>query len=117
MHLLLKHCVLGTTLAAPVILGLSGCGGAGGEPSEADMKDALLYAMNHPPGVKVSDPVTITFFKKEACDKPTEQGFRCTYDLQVSSRNALAGMWANVPFGFFYRDKDRGGKWNMRPPF
>jgi hypothetical protein len=35
----------------------------------------------------------------------------------VASRNQLAGMWANVPGGFFYRDKDRGGKWNMRPPF
>jgi hypothetical protein len=112
-----RHCVLGAALGAALTLGLSGCGGGGSEPSEADMKDALLYAMNHPPGVKVSDPVTITFFKKEACDKPTEQGFRCTYDLQVASRNQLAGMWANVPFGFFYRDKDRGGKWNMRPPF
>jgi hypothetical protein len=117
MHLPLKHCVLGTALATALTLGLSGCSGGGSEPSEADMKDALLYAMNHPPGVKVSDPVSITFFKKEACDKPTEQGFRCTYDLQVQSRNALAGMWANVPYGFFYRDKDRGGKWNMRPPF
>ena len=117
MQLPNRHCVFGAALGAALTLGLSGCGGAGSEPSEADMKDALLYAMNHPPGIKVSDPVSITFFKKEACDKPTEQGFRCTFDVQVASRNQLAGMWANVPFGFFYRDKDRGGKWNMRPPF
>jgi hypothetical protein len=101
-----------------LLFALVGCGSASGqEPTDAEMKDALLYAMNHPPGVQVSDPVSITFFKKEACDKPTEQGFHCTYDLQVASRNQLAGMWANVPGGFFYRDKDRGGKWNMRPPF
>jgi len=101
-----------------LLLGVYGCGSASGqEPSEAEMKDALLYAMNHPPGVQVSDPVSITFFKKEACDAPTGQGYHCTYDLQVASRNQLAGMWANVPGGFFYRDKDRGGKWNMRPPF
>ncbi len=101
-----------------LILGVWGCTPAAAqEPTEAEMKDALLYAMNHPPGVTVSDPVSITFFKKEACDAPTGQGYHCTYDLQVSSRNQLAGMWANVPGGFFYRDKDRGGKWNMRPPF
>ena len=117
MRLQVKHCVLGTAIGTALTLGLCGCSGAGSEPTEAEMKDALLYAMNHPPGVTVSDPVTIKFFKKEACDKPTEQGYRCTYDLQVASANALAGMWANVPFGFFYRDKERGGKWNMRPPF
>ena len=40
-----------------LLFALVGCGSASGqEPTEAEMKDALLYAMNHPPGVKVSDP-------------------------------------------------------------
>jgi hypothetical protein len=54
--------------AAAITGGLAGCGGMGGgsEPSESEMKDAMLFAMNHPPGVTVSDPVTIKFFKKEA---------------------------------------------------
>ena len=81
------------------------------------MKEAMLYAMNHPPGITVSDPVSIKFFKKEACDKPTEQGLRCTFDLQVASANLGASMYNNIPFAVFYRDKERGGKWNMRPPF
>jgi hypothetical protein len=92
----------------------SGSGGAGHEPSESEMKDAMLNAMNHPPGVAVSDPVTIKFFKKEACDPPTAQGFRCTFDVQVASANIGASMYNNVPFGFFYKES---GKWNMRPPF
>jgi hypothetical protein len=91
-----------------------GGGGAGREPSEGEMKDAMLEAMNHPPGVTVSDPVTIKFFKKEACDPPTAQGFRCTFDVQVASANIGASMYNNVPFAFFYKE---GGKWNMRPPF
>src|SRR5271168_3545594 len=73
-------------------LGLAGCGG-GSEPSEAQMKDAMLEAMNHPPGEKVSDPVTITFFKKEACDNPTPQGFDCTFTVKVASRNIGASMY------------------------
>jgi hypothetical protein len=40
------------------------------------MKEAMDYAMNHPPGEKVSDPIKIVFFKKEACDAPRPQGFR-----------------------------------------
>jgi hypothetical protein len=64
----------------------------GGEPSESEMKEAMLYAMNHPPGVTNSDPVTI-------------------------SANIGASMYNNIPFAVFYRDKDRGGQWNMRPPF
>ena len=101
--------------AAALACALYGCGSAsGGEPSESDMKDAMLYAMNHPPGVQVSDPVTIKFFKKEACDKPTEQGYRCTFDVQVASANLGASMYNNIPFGFFYKES---GKWNMRPPF
>src|SRR5215471_15423345 len=39
----------------------------GSEPTEVQMRDAMLYTMNHPPGIKVSDPVTIRFFKKETC--------------------------------------------------
>jgi hypothetical protein len=101
-------------VAAP--LALCGCGlGGGGEPSESEMKDAMLYEMNHPPGVTVSDPISIKFFKKEACEKPSGQGYYCTFDLQLSSANTLAGMYANVPGANFYRDKD--GKWAMRPPF
>ena len=101
-----------------VLLGIYGCGSASGsEPTEAEMKDALLYAMNHPPGVQVSDPVSITFFKKEACDTPpTGQGYKCTFDLQVASTNIGASVYNDYPFAFFYHDKDRGGKWNMRPP-
>src|SRR5579862_3702787 len=104
-----------TSLGVGIALVLSACsGGAAHEPSEGDMKDAMLYAMNHPPGVTVSDPVTIKFFKKEACDPPTAQGFRCTFDVQVASANIGASMYNNVPFAFFYKES---GKWNMRPPF
>ena len=78
--------------------------------------DGLLDAMNHPPGETVSDPITITFFKKEACDKPTPQGYKCTFDVKVSSRNIGASMYNNIPFAQFYKDKD-SGKWTMRPPF
>jgi hypothetical protein len=105
-----------TTVGIGMAIALCACGGsgAGHEPSEGDMKDAMLEAMNHPPGVTVSDPVTIKFFKKEACDAPTAQGFRCTFDVQVASANIGASMYNNVPFAFFYKE---GGKWNMRPPF
>lgn len=100
-----------------VALALTGCGmGGNSEPSESQMKDAMLDAMNHPPGETVSDPVTITFFKKEACDPPTAQGFKCTFDVKVASKNLGASMYNNIPFGEFYKDKD-SGKWAMRPPF
>jgi hypothetical protein len=63
-----------------------------------------------------SDPITIKFFKKEACDKPpTAQGFHCTFDVQVASRNIGASMYNNIRSGDFY--KDDSGKWAMRPPF
>jgi hypothetical protein len=98
-------------------LALTGCGmGGSSEPSESQMKDAMLDAMNHPPGETVSDPVTITFFKKEACDPPTAQGFKCTFEVKVASKNLGASMYNNIPFGEFYKDKD-SGKWAMRPPF
>jgi len=51
-------------LCMVLAVGLAGCGGAGSEPSEAQMKDAMEYAMNHPPGVVNSEPIKITFFKK-----------------------------------------------------
>jgi hypothetical protein len=105
------------TFALGIILtlGLVGCGGVS-EPSEAEMRNAMLNAMNHPPGETVSDPIEIKFFKKEACDKPTPQGFKCTFDVKVASRNIGASMYNNIPFGEFYKDKE-SGKWMMRPPF
>ena len=111
MHFARRYVFFGIALAFVLV----GCEG-GSEPTEAQMKDAMLNAMNHPPGETVSDPVTITFFKKEACDKPTPQGYRCTFDVKVSSRNIGASMYNNIPFGEFYKDKD-SGKWAMRPPF
>ncbi|HTQ97592.1 MAG TPA: hypothetical protein VMH89_12355 [Candidatus Acidoferrum sp.] len=108
-----RYVVLGTVMA--FALGACG-GGAGSEPSEAEMKSAMLEEMNHPPGETVSDPVTITFFKKEACDAPTPQGFRCTFDVKVASRNIGASMYNNISFAVFYKDKE-SGKWMMRPPF
>ena len=96
---------------------LTGCGAAGAqEPTEAQMKEAMLYAMNHPPGEKAGDPITIQFFKKEACDNPTPQGYNCTFDVKVASTNLGASMYNNIPGGVFYVDKSTG-KWNMRPPF
>lgn len=80
--------------------------------------DERGYAERHesPPGETVSDPIEIKFFKKEACDKPTPQGFKCTFDVKVASRNLGASMYNNIPFGEFYKDKE-SGKWMMRPPF
>jgi hypothetical protein len=103
-------------LGAVFVFGLAGCGGAGSEPSEAQMKDAMDYAMNHPPGVVNVEPIKITFFKKEACDKPNEQGFRCTFTVMVASANIGAGMYNNISMGYFYMNKE-SGKWAMRPPF
>lgn len=109
----LGYFALGTVLA----FGLAACGGAGSEPSEAQMKDAMEYYLNHPTGVTgPGDPVKISFFKKGACDNPTPQGYNCTFTVTVSSANQLAGMYNNLPGGVFYKDKD-SGKWAMRPPF
>jgi hypothetical protein len=95
---------------------LAGCGGTAGaaEPTEAQMKDAMLYAMNHPPGEEAGAPITIKFFKKEACDNPTPQGYNCTFDVKVESTNIGASVYNNIPGGVFYVDKTTG-KWNMRP--
>jgi hypothetical protein len=109
----LQHFVLGTALA----FGMSGCGAAAGqEPSEAQMKEAALYAINNPPGITNSEPITIKFFKKEACDNPTPKGYSCNFDWQVASANIGASMYNNISSAFFYKDKD-SGKWAMRPPF
>lgn len=112
MSLGYRNFAVGTALA----FGLAGCGGAGSEPTEAQMKAAMDDAMNHPPGETVSDPVKIVFFKKEACYIPTPQGFRCTFGVKVASGNIGASMYNNISFGFFYKDKETG-KWAMRPPF
>ena len=104
-------------LAAGLGLMLSACGSAAAEePSEAQMKEAALYAINHPPGMTNSEPITIKFFKKEACDAPTPKGYSCSFDWQVASANIGASMYNNISNAIFYKDKD-SGKWAMRPPF
>jgi hypothetical protein len=110
--------ILSASLATIVGCGSAGAGGAGagGEPSESQMKEAMLFAMNHPPGIQNSEPITIKFFKKEACDNPTPMGYNCRFDVQVASANLGASMYNNVPQGLFYVDKETG-KWAMRPPF
>jgi len=98
-------------------IGVAACGAVGAaEPTEAQMKDAMLEAMNHPPGEPAGDPISIKFFKKEACDAPTGQGYHCTFDVQVMSTNIGASMYNNIPGAFFYVDKSTN-KWAMRPPF
>lgn len=105
------------SLIPPVIV-LCGCASAagGGEPSESQMREAALFAIDHPPGMTNSDPITIKFFKKEACDNPTPQGYNCRFDWQVASANIGASMYNNISSALFYLDKD-SGKWAMRPPF
>jgi hypothetical protein len=104
-------------IVSACLLGGAGCGGAGStEPSESQMKEAMLYAINHPPGITNSEPITIKFFKKEACENPTPMGFNCHFDVQVASANIGASMYNNISMAFFYVDKETG-KWAMRPPF
>jgi len=110
------HIRSGFLALTTLTFGLIGCGGAGSEPSEAQMKDAMLFAMNHPPGVENVAPIRIDFFKKEACNAPTPQGFNCTFEVRVSSTNIGASMYNNIPSANFYKDKETG-KWAMRPPF
>jgi hypothetical protein len=102
-------------LSTVLAFGLVGCGGTS-EPSEGQMKDAMDYAMNHPPGEPAGEPIKIAFFQKEACDAPTPQGYKCTFTVKVTSANIGASMYNNIPFGEFYKDKE-SGKWKMRPPF
>lgn len=104
-------------LGAVVAMGLSGCGAAAAqEPSESEMQEAMLYAMNHPPGETNVAPITISFFKKEGCDNPTPRGYNCSFDVKVASTNIGASMYNNIPGAVFYKDKETG-KWAMRPPF
>lgn len=106
-----------TLMIGPIALSICACGAAGGgEPSESQMKDAALYAINHPPGMTNPDPISIKFFKKEACENPTPMGYNCHFDWQVASANIGASMYNNISSAFFYKDKD-SGKWAMRPPF
>ena len=111
MNLRCRHVALGMVL----MFALSACTG-NSEPTEAQMKEAIEYFLNHPPGVAVSDPIKIVFFKKEACDEPTKQGFSCTFTVTVSSKNMFAQMFNNLPRADFYKNKE-SGKWAMRPPF
>ena len=97
------------------ILAFTGCSAASAEePSEAQMRDAMLYEMNHPAGIVNSEPVTIKFFKKQGCDAPTPRGINCFFSVQVASSNIGASMYNNIPSAVFYKE---GGKWTMRPPF
>ena len=109
MKLRVSHLALGMVFA------LSACVGSS-EPTEAQMKEAMEYFLNHPPGVTVSDPIKVVFFKKEACDEPTKQGYSCTFTVNVSSKNMFAQMFNNLPRADFYKNKE-SGKWAMRPPF
>jgi hypothetical protein len=105
------------SIACACVLGVAGCGAAGAsEPSESQMRDAMLQQMNHAPGEPAGDPITIKFFHKEACENPTPMGFNCRFEIQVMSTNIGASMYNNIIMGIFYFDKG-SGKWAMRPPF
>lgn len=110
-----SYAVLVAMLSA---LGLVGCGGgAGSEPTETQMRDGFLYWCNHnPDGTPVAQQVKAKLFKKEACDNPTNQGFHCTFTIEVESANQMAGMYNNLTAADFYKDK-ASGDWRIRPPF
>ena len=110
MRLRSGHFALITVLAVT----LAGCGGS--EPSESQMKDAMSTFLNHPPDGSVGDPINIATFKKGACDKPTAQGYNCTFTMTVTSANMLAQMFNNLPSAVFYKDTS-SGNWMMRAPF
>jgi len=110
MRLRSGHLALITVLA----LTLAGCGGS--EPSESQMKDAMSNFLNHPPDGSTGDPINIATFKKGACDKPTAQGYNCTFTMTVTSTNMLAQMFNNLPSAVFYKDTT-SGNWMMRAPF
>ena len=101
-------------LVGVLAVGLAGCNG--GEPSESQMKDAMNNFLNHPPDGSVGDPINVAKFAKGACDKPTPQGYNCTFTMTVTSSNPFAQMFNNLPSAVFYKD-DSLGKWMMRPPF
>jgi len=101
-------------LISVLATGLTGCHGS--EPSESQMRSAVNDFLNHSSGATVNDPIEISAFTKQACDKPNEQGYHCTFTMTVTSANELAQMFNNLTSGEFYMDKD-SGKWAMRPPF
>jgi hypothetical protein len=107
-----SHSVITAMTAATLIL--VGCSASAEEPSESQMKDAMLIEMNHPEGTEKVAPITIKFFKKQGCDAPTPRGINCFFSVQVASSNLGASMYNNIPSAVFYKE---GGKWAMRPPF
>jgi hypothetical protein len=107
-----SHSVIVTVAAATLIL--VSCAASAEEPSESQMKEAMLNEMNHPEGTTKPAPITIKFFKKQGCDAPTPRGINCFFSVEVASSNIGASMYNNIPSAVFYKD---GGKWAMRPPF
>src|ERR1700679_3138197 len=97
MRLRLSLFILSTVLAFGIFGCNGGGSGSGSEPSEVQMKDAMDYAMNHPPGEPAGDPIKIVFFQKEACNAPTPQGYRCPFTIKVTSTNIGASMYNNIP--------------------
>ena len=106
----------GITLAAAAALTLAGCSAAAAaEPSESQMKEAMLYSMNHPDdGTVNAAPIAIKFFKKEGCDAPTPRGYNCFFHVVVTSTNIGASFYNDIPSAVFYQES---GKWAMRSPF
>jgi hypothetical protein len=106
------------TLASAAAISLIACSGAAkaaDEPSESEMKEAMLKQLNEPVGdTKNAAPITIKFFKKQGCDAPTPRGYNCFFTMQVVSTNAMAQMFNNVPSSVFHKE---GGKWEAYPPF
>ena len=101
-------------LVTAATLLFAGCSGSAAEPSESQMKEAMLYEMNHPVGGPANAaPVSIKLFKKQGCDAPTPRGINCFFSVQVASTNIGDSMYNNIPSAVFYKE---GGKW-MRPPF
>ena len=85
--------VLSASLLTLVACGSAGAGGgASGEPSEAQMKEAMLYAMNHPPGIQNSEPITIRFFKKEPATIRRQWATTAGSMSRCSLRNIGASM-------------------------
>jgi hypothetical protein len=102
-------------IVAVATLLFAGCFGSAAEPSESQMKDAMLYEMNHPVGGPANaPPVSINLFKKQGCDAPTPRGINCFFSVRVVSTNIGDSMYNNIPSAVFYKE---GGKWAMRPPF
>jgi hypothetical protein len=115
MIMRLKSVVLVGTLASAI--GVCGVAMAD-EPTEAQVKDPALFAINRPPDIANSEPITIKFFKMVACDAPTPRGYNREFDwqVQVALSNIGASIYNNTSNALFYFDKD-AGKWAMRPPF